>query len=156
MIPKDVIKGRGAQHNAHNRFMQHVYETRDDFLEFCRLEGEEADNNRTDTCLFFRRPLWTRWPVPMLGCSIPWIHIRDASMVAFIAMPAIRMNFGATVPALILSEKFYSKRMRLGSWKQKSSIKNGMQRPLWCPGIPIAINPLKRSSELPGLVWRYF
>ncbi|WP_348646011.1 hypothetical protein [Cellulophaga sp. F20128] len=36
-----------AQQNTHNKFLQHVYEIRDDFLEFCGLEGEEADNDGT-------------------------------------------------------------------------------------------------------------
>ncbi|MGI9552745.1 MAG: PA0069 family radical SAM protein [Aurantibacter sp.] len=47
MKKKDYIKGRGAQQNVHNRFEQNVYEIREDFLEFCRIEGEEADRNRT-------------------------------------------------------------------------------------------------------------
>lgn len=47
MKDKDYIKGRGAQRNPPNKFLQHIYETRDDFLEFCRIEGEEAEKNRT-------------------------------------------------------------------------------------------------------------
>lgn len=43
----DYIKGRGAQKNTHNRFFAQSYEMRDDFLEHCRVEGEDADDNRT-------------------------------------------------------------------------------------------------------------
>jgi len=43
----DAIKGRGAQKNVHNRFFELKHETRDDFLEFCRKEGEDADPNKT-------------------------------------------------------------------------------------------------------------
>jgi len=42
-----AIKGRGAQRNVHNRFFEQKHETRDDFLEFCRKEGEDADPNKT-------------------------------------------------------------------------------------------------------------
>jgi len=42
-----TIKGRGAQANVHNRFFEQIHETRDDFLEFCRKEGEIADTNKT-------------------------------------------------------------------------------------------------------------
>jgi DNA repair photolyase len=42
-----AIKGRGAQRNVHNRFFEQIHETRDDFLEFCRKEGELADRNKT-------------------------------------------------------------------------------------------------------------
>ena len=67
MIAKDVIKGRGAQYNAHNRFMQHIYETRDDFLEFCRLEGEEADNNRTRYLPIFPKTIVNKVTSPDVG-----------------------------------------------------------------------------------------
>jgi len=43
----ETIKGRGAQRNVHNRFFEQIHETRDDFLEFCRKEGEIADTNKT-------------------------------------------------------------------------------------------------------------
>ena len=41
---KNIIKGRGAQLNVRNKFLEASHETRDDFLEYCRLEGEVADN----------------------------------------------------------------------------------------------------------------
>ncbi|GAA4803020.1 PA0069 family radical SAM protein [Litoribaculum gwangyangense] len=47
MDPKSTIKGRGAQLNAHNRFFELSHEVRDDFLEFCLKEGEQADKNKT-------------------------------------------------------------------------------------------------------------
>jgi len=64
---KDIIKGRGAQQSVHNRFMQHVYETRDDFLEFCRLEGEEADNNRTQYVPIFPKTIVNKVTSPDVG-----------------------------------------------------------------------------------------
>ncbi|MCQ0111472.1 PA0069 family radical SAM protein [Zhouia amylolytica] len=47
MKDKTIIKGRGAQMNVQNKFLEHSEEVRDDFLEYCRLEGEEADLNKT-------------------------------------------------------------------------------------------------------------
>jgi DNA repair photolyase len=41
-MPDNLIKGRGAQENPANRFSSLQEETRDDFLEYCRLEGEAA------------------------------------------------------------------------------------------------------------------
>ncbi|MGJ8665454.1 MAG: PA0069 family radical SAM protein [Patiriisocius sp.] len=41
------IKGRGAQQKVHNRFFELSHEQRDDFLNYCELEGEEADTNHT-------------------------------------------------------------------------------------------------------------
>lgn len=47
MNPKSIIKGRGAQHNVHNRFFELSHDMRDDFLEYCQKEGEEAEKNKT-------------------------------------------------------------------------------------------------------------
>jgi DNA repair photolyase len=41
------IKGRGAQINTHNRFLQHEHIVRDDFLNYCEKEGDNADSNKT-------------------------------------------------------------------------------------------------------------
>jgi len=43
----NFIKGRGAQQNAPNAFLQFTSEWRDDFLEYCLKEGELADGNKT-------------------------------------------------------------------------------------------------------------
>ena len=67
MKSKTAIKGRGAQQNVHNRFMQNIYETRDDFLEFCRLEGEEAENNRTQYLPIFPKTIVNRVTSPDVG-----------------------------------------------------------------------------------------
>lgn len=66
---KNTIKGRGAQQNVPNRFMQHIYETRADFLEFCRLEGEEADNNRTQYIPIFPKTIVNKVTSPDIGMS---------------------------------------------------------------------------------------
>ncbi len=47
MEKKEAIKGRGAQFNMHNKFMELQYEVRDDFLNYCEITGEEADRDKT-------------------------------------------------------------------------------------------------------------
>ncbi|MFV9549586.1 PA0069 family radical SAM protein [Algibacter sp. PT7-4] len=47
MPQKPVIKGRGAQLNVPNRFFELSHEMRDDFLEYCYKEGEQANKNKT-------------------------------------------------------------------------------------------------------------
>lgn len=51
------IKGRGAQKNTPNKFLQHINETREDFLEFCRIDGESADNNKTQYVPIFPKTI---------------------------------------------------------------------------------------------------
>lgn len=67
MKSKEYIKGRGAQKNVHNRFLKHVYEQRDDFLEFCRLEGEMADTNKTEYIPIFPKTIVNAVTSPDVG-----------------------------------------------------------------------------------------
>ncbi|MBR9855270.1 MAG: PA0069 family radical SAM protein [Algicola sp.] len=61
------LKGRGAQQNTDNRFLKHVYETREDFLEFCRLEGEEADHNKTAYIPIYPKSIVNKVESPDVG-----------------------------------------------------------------------------------------
>lgn len=61
------VKGRGAQQNTTNKFSAHSYETRDDFLEFCRLEGEAADTNKTQYIPIFPKTIVNKVRSPDVG-----------------------------------------------------------------------------------------
>lgn len=67
MKSKKIIKGRGAQLNVHNRFLKHVHEQREDFLEFCRLDGEEAFSNRTEYIPIFPKTIVNKVTSPDVG-----------------------------------------------------------------------------------------
>ena len=69
MKQSNFIKGRGAQHNTPNKSLQHIYEKREDFLEFCRIEGEEADNNRTQYIPIFPKTIVNKVTSPDIGMS---------------------------------------------------------------------------------------
>ena len=67
MKEKNYLKGRGAQKNTANKFLQHIYETREDFLEFCRLEGEEAESNKTLYLPIFPKTIVNKVTSPDVG-----------------------------------------------------------------------------------------
>ncbi len=64
---KDYIKGRGAQENPPNKFLEHIYEIRDDFLEFCRVEGEEAEKSKTRYIPIFPKTIVNKVTSPDVG-----------------------------------------------------------------------------------------
>ncbi len=66
-MSNELHKGRGAQKNPHNRFLQDIYEVREDFLEFCRLEGEEAENNKTQYIPIFPKTIVNKVDSPDVG-----------------------------------------------------------------------------------------
>lgn len=67
MSSKEFIKGRGAQINVPNRFLRHVYEKREDFLEYCRVEGEEADKNKSSYIPIFPKTIVNKVTSPDVG-----------------------------------------------------------------------------------------
>lgn len=61
------IKGRGAQKNVHNRFIENAHETLEDFLEYCRIHKEEADSNRTRYIQVFPKTIVNKVTSPDVG-----------------------------------------------------------------------------------------
>jgi len=62
-----TIKGRGAQLNTHNRFLQHEYIIRDDFLNYCEAENESADSNKTSYLEIFPKTIINKVTSPDIG-----------------------------------------------------------------------------------------
>jgi DNA repair photolyase len=61
------IKGRGAQINVHNRFFEHSREMLDDFLNYCELEGDKADDNKTSFLEVFPKTIVNKVESPDVG-----------------------------------------------------------------------------------------
>lgn len=64
---KDYLKGRGAQHNTHNKFSQHQHEVLDDFLNYCEAENETADNNKTSYLEIYPKTILNKVTSPDIG-----------------------------------------------------------------------------------------
>ncbi|WP_284650738.1 PA0069 family radical SAM protein [Flavobacterium terrisoli] len=61
------IKGRGAQKNVHNRFFAESQEMLDDFLNYCAVEGDKADDNRTSYLEVFPKTIVNKVDSPDVG-----------------------------------------------------------------------------------------
>lgn len=62
-----TIKGRGAQLNTHNRFLQHEHIMRDDFLNYCEKEGDTVDSNKTSYLEIFPKTIINKVTSPDIG-----------------------------------------------------------------------------------------
>lgn len=69
MKSKNLLSGRGAQKNPRNRFLQYSHETRDDFLEFCNLEGEQAHSLKTEYIPIFPKTIVNKVNSPDVGMA---------------------------------------------------------------------------------------
>ncbi len=61
------IKGRGAQKNVQNRFFAESQEMLDDFLNYCAVEGDKADDNRTQFLEVFPKTIVNKVESPDVG-----------------------------------------------------------------------------------------
>jgi DNA repair photolyase len=61
------VRGRGAQKNVHNRFLEDAHELRADFLEYCHKEGEVADKNSTKYINVFPKTIVNKVTSPDVG-----------------------------------------------------------------------------------------
>ncbi|MBQ4819004.1 PA0069 family radical SAM protein [Aquimarina sp. MMG016] len=69
MKSKKHIKGRGAQGKEHNRFFQNHYETRNDFLNYCEKEGENAHDYKTSYIETFPKTIVNKVTSPDIGMT---------------------------------------------------------------------------------------
>ncbi len=67
MLSNTTIKGRGAQLNVPNRFFELSHEMRNDFLEYCAIEGEEVDKNKTIYLEVFPKTIVNKVQSPDVG-----------------------------------------------------------------------------------------
>ncbi len=60
-------KGRGAQHNPHNKFLQNSYEMEDEFKNYCHLENENINPIRTEYLEIFPKTIVNKVTSPDIG-----------------------------------------------------------------------------------------
>jgi len=66
-MSQNILKGRGAQKNTDNRFSENTYELLDDYLNFCEVEGEEAEDNKTNYIEVFPKTFVNKVDSPDVG-----------------------------------------------------------------------------------------
>jgi DNA repair photolyase len=67
MNSNPTIKGRGAQINIANKFLEFKHEIREDFLEFCEKEGEQPDKSKTIYLEVFPKTIVNKVESPDVG-----------------------------------------------------------------------------------------
>ena len=67
MKQNNFIRGRGAQQNTPNKFLKHIHEIQQDFLEFCRKEGEEAIQRKTQYLAVFPKTIVNKGCINLIG-----------------------------------------------------------------------------------------
>ncbi|PID71007.1 MAG: radical SAM protein [Flavobacteriales bacterium] len=64
---KHYIKGRGAQINTHNRFLQHQKIITNEFLNYCEEQGDSSDDFKTTYIKIFPKTILNKVASPDIG-----------------------------------------------------------------------------------------
>ena len=134
MKNEHFIKGRGAQKNVPNRFLENIYETRDDFLEFCRIEGEEAQKSKTQFIPIFPKSIINKVTSPDVGmeysmnpyqgCEHGCIYCYARNTHEFWGYGA-GLDFERTILVKKDAPKLLEAKLKSKSWKAQTIVLSG-------------------------------
>ena len=134
MNQKDYIKGRGAQKNVHNRFLEHQHEIMDDFLEYCRKTQEESTEPKTKYIPVFPKTVVnkvTSPDVPMnysmnpyQGCEHGCIYCYARNTHEFWGYSA-GLDFEKKILVKEKAPELLEKRLRGKKWKAETIVLSG-------------------------------
>jgi len=134
MKPKTYIKGRGAQANPPNKFHVHRHESRDDFLEYCHLEGEEAQPSKTRYLEIFPKTVVNEvtspdvgmhWSMnPYQGCEHGCVYCYARNSHEYWGYSA-GLDFERTILVKKDAPRLLEQKLRHPNWKAETIVLSG-------------------------------
>lgn len=148
MKGSEYIKGRGAQHQVANRFLEHSYEMRDDFLNYCAAEGEEARDTRTTFIDTFPKTIVNKVTSPDVGLEYslnPYQGCEHGCVYCYARNSHEYWGYGA---GLDFEQKILVKRNATSLLEQKFRSKSWKAAPIVLSGNTDCYQPVERKLEI--------
>ncbi|SOC79514.1 DNA repair photolyase [Salinimicrobium sediminis] len=142
------IKGRGAQHQVKNRFDTLAYEMRDDFLNFCAVEGEEAISSKTAFIDTFPKTIVNKVTSPDVGLEFslnPYQGCEHGCVYCYARNSHEYWGYGA---GLDFEQKILVKRNAVELLEQKLRSKSWKAAPIVLSGNTDCYQPVERRLEI--------
>ncbi len=147
-MPDNVLKGRGAQKNVHNRFFENSHEVLDEFLNFCEAEGEEADKNKTKYIEVFPKTFVNKVNSPDVGMGFsanPYQGCEHGCVYCYARNSHEYWGYGA---GLDFERNILFKKNAAQLLEEKISSKNWQGNTIVFSGNTDCYQPLERKLEL--------
>ncbi len=148
MQRENYIKGRGAQNQVANRFLEHSYEMRDDFLNYCAAEGEEARDTRTTFIDTFPKTIVNKVTSPDVGLEYslnPYQGCEHGCVYCYARNSHEYWGYGA---GLDFEQKILVKRNATSLLEQKFRSKSWKAAPIVLSGNTDCYQPVERKLEI--------
>ena len=144
----ESIKGRGAQKRVANRFFEHSHELRDDFLNYCEKEGDEAENNKTLYLDTFPKTIVNKVDSPDVGMGYslnPYQGCEHGCVYCYARNSHEYWGYGA---GLDFESRILVKRNAAELLEQKLKSKNWKAVPIVLSGNTDCYQPIEKKLEI--------
>ncbi len=128
------LKGRGAQSNLPNRFVRHIHELREDFLNYCHKSGEPAESLKTEYLPVYPRTIVNKVNSPDLsleysmnpyqGCEHGCIYCYARNSHEFWGYSA-GLDFERKILVKKNAAELLAAQLRKSSWKARTIVLSG-------------------------------
>ena len=148
MKGREFIKGRGAQHQVSNRFLELSYEMRDDFLNYCASEGEEAVDSRTTFIDTFPKTIVNKVTSPDVGLEFslnPYQGCEHGCVYCYARNSHEYWGYG---PGLDFEQKILVKRNSVELLEKKLRSKSWQAAPIILSGNTDCYQPIERKLKI--------
>lgn len=148
MEGSEYIKGRGAQHQVKNRFAAHSYEMRDDFLNYCAAEGEEASPSKTSFIETFPKTIVNKVTSPDVGLEYslnPYQGCEHGCVYCYARNSHEYWGYGA---GLDFEQKILVKKNAVELLEQKLRSKSWKAAPIVLSGNTDCYQPIERKLQI--------
>lgn len=148
MKGNEIIKGRGAQHQVSNRFLELSYEMRDDFLNYCAREGEEAIDARTTFIDTFPKTIVNKVSSPDVGLEFslnPYQGCEHGCVYCYARNSHEYWGYGS---GLDFEQKILVKRNSVELLEKKLRSKSWQAVPIVLSGNTDCYQPVERKLKI--------
>lgn len=145
---KNHIKGRGAQKKVHNRFFEHSHELRDDFLNYCASEGEEAQSSKTSLIDTFPKSIVNKVNSPDVGMNYslnPYQGCEHGCIYCYARNSHEYWGYGA---GLDFEQKILVKRNAVELLEKKLSSARWEAKPIVLSGNTDCYQPIEKKLKI--------
>ncbi len=149
MRKKDkVVKGRGAQLNVSNKFEENNHEFRDDFLNHCDLEGDEAQNSSTTFISTFPKSIVNKITSPDVNMKYSLNPYQGCEHGCIYCYARNSHEYWGYSAGLDFEQKILVKRNAIELLKKKLSGKKWKACPIVLSGNTDCYQPFEKKLEI--------
>lgn len=148
MKQRNFINGRGAQEEVTNRFSIHSHELRDDFLNYCTIEGEEPRESKTTFINTYPKTIVNKVSSPDVGLEFslnPYQGCEHGCIYCYARNSHEYWGYGA---GLDFEQKVLVKRNAVELLDKKLRSKSWKATPIVLSGNTDCYQPIERKLEI--------